>query len=128
MEFYIYKKREKIFDYFKPKKGVILTYRKTLGKILGVGGGYKTDIISDEELTKRGETKRIVELLANTAKERKSKVPFALSRSLEKELSDYEIRISPSYINLGYASPFYREECKESGIRLLPDNKYEIID
>lgn len=127
MKFHIYEKRKKISDYLKPRKKIVLTYRRSLGKILGFGGGFITNISSNKELAEKGETKKIIELLTDIAKKNEAKVPFALSKKVKKQLENYEIKIYSSYQDI-INSPFFKKECKESGIRLLPNNKYEIIN
>jgi len=122
MIFHFYKKREKFSDYFKPRKKIIIGYRKTLGTIVGIRG-FKTRVRANEELVEKGETKRIIELLSESARERGSGVPFALSKNLERKLSDYKIKVA----GLSTSIPLFYRECEKAGIR-IEGNKYIIID
>lgn len=68
MKIIIEEERKGFFDKFRFKKKVSIKYRRTIGKVLGIGGGFKTWITSDAGLAEEGETKDIVERLISAAK------------------------------------------------------------
>jgi len=88
MKFIARKKRKGFLDYLRPRKSVVVTYRRTLGKVLGFGGGYSSNVKADESLTESGDVKRIVERLASEAREQGMDVPLAFPHG---NISGYEI-------------------------------------
>jgi len=90
MKFTFYKRRRKFSDYFRPRKKVVITYRITIGKLLGFGGGYVSNIRSDEKLTRNGDPKRLVEVIAREAKKQGLDVPFGIPYYA---LDDYDLKV-----------------------------------
>lgn len=113
--FYFYKKKFRFS--LAPRRKVIIGYRRTVFE-----RGFKTDIICDPELA--GESKRIVDLLSESARERHSKAPFALSSQVRRELKDYEIKICGIETDLPGLFP---KRCEEAGIR-MNGGIYELLD
>ena len=72
------KKQKGFWNHFKPRKKIIIKCRRTLGKVLGLGGGYKTKVECDKEIAKKGDDKKILEVLANSAKQRGAEFPLSL--------------------------------------------------
>jgi hypothetical protein len=115
--FLFYKKREKFSDYLKPRKKIIIDCKRKL-----IGKGFKTDIICNHKLTE--ETKKAINLLSEAAKQRNSRVPFALSGEIKKRFEDYEIYIAgieTTFPNL------FQKGCEEAGVR-INEGRYQLLD
>jgi len=88
MKFLILERRKKFLDYFKPRKRAVVTCRRTIGQVIGIGGGYKTKVECLDEIAESGEMRRIIERLAQAARQRNAKTPFSLPRDIDP---DYRI-------------------------------------
>lgn len=85
MEFRIVARRKGFLDYFKPRKKAVVKCRRTIGQILGIGGGYKTKIRCSREIAESGDIRRIIEELSMAARERGAKTPFSLPYIPDKD-------------------------------------------
>ena len=119
MRFCFYKKREKFLDYFRPKKKVEISYKRTL-----TGKGFKSNVVSDSSLAKQGETAKIIRMLSEGAINRNSEVPFALTKEIERKLGRYEIRVG----GLETVAGLFPKKCEKAGIKITDYGKYEILD
>jgi len=91
MKFTFHKRRRKFSDYLRPRKKVVVTYRRTIGKLLGFGGGYVSNIRSDERLARDGDAKHVVKILAREARKQGLDVPFGIPFYA---LDDYDLTVS----------------------------------
>ena len=123
MIFYFCKNREKFSDYFKPRKKIIIHSRKTLGSIIGKTG-FKTKVKSDKKLAEEGEPRRILELMAEAAREKGSKAALALSNKVDRELGDYKIKLNGLVMNIPLP---LQKECAKLGIRKTRSGNYTIL-
>lgn len=89
------KTRESFLEWlFLPKQEIIINYQGTLLSLIGLKKGYKTRVVSEEQLVLEGEARKIVEILSEEGSRRG--VPLALPIRGLSELRDYELRI-PGY-------------------------------
>ncbi len=80
MDIMLRERKKGFLSFLKRKKTINVDYKRTIGKVLGIGGGYKTTISADRGLAEEGKVKNLISLLTRGD----SNEPFSIpSRSLD---------------------------------------------
>ncbi len=88
MEITLRERKEGFFSFLKRKRTTHINCRRTIGKVFGLGGGYKTRICADKELAEEGKVKELVDLLEREG--RNTQEPFGVPL---KSLDGYDLTI-----------------------------------
>ena len=116
MDILLRERKTGFLSFLKRKKRINVTYRRTIGKVFGVGGGYKTDISTDEELAEEGRVKDLIDLLTRG----NSNEPFNMP---SHSLRGYELIINGTARELRA-----NKELVEELLREVPSERRDSLD
>jgi hypothetical protein len=117
MQFYFNKKPKNFWDRFKSRGSVIINFEKSF-----FGRGYTTKIECNEGLEREAE--KIIILVSKAARQKHSESPYALSKEIEKELSEYNIYV----YGTTFSEAWFNRGLKEVGISSLDEGDYKLLD